>query len=57
MECVAHVGEMEDVADILGEVVCVAYVGEMGCETRMVYGLCSSHRRDDKCKCYAIGKT
>jgi hypothetical protein len=57
MGCVAHIGEMRDVADILGEVVCVAHIEEMGCVTHMVYGMCSSHRRGDKCKCYTSGKT
>ena len=57
MRCVAHIGEMRDVADALGEVICVAHTGETGCETRVVNGICSSHRRGDKSKCYATGKT
>jgi hypothetical protein len=54
---VTHMGEMGDVADVLGDVVCVAHIGKMGCETRMVYGMCSSRRIGDNCKCYASGKT
>jgi hypothetical protein len=44
MGCVAYIGEMGDVADVLGEVVCVADIGEMGRETRMVlYIGCVAH--------------